>query len=92
MSRTLIGIVVSDKPNQTVVVAIERRVTHPIYRKAYTVTKKVHAHDPDNSKKVGDTVTVTECAPRSALKRWEVVADVPKKPAQKAAPKTETSK
>lgn len=75
MSRTLTGIVVSDQPDQTVVVSVERRVTHPIYRKAYTVTKKIHAHDPENSKQVGDTVTVAECPPRSALKRWEVVAD-----------------
>lgn len=89
MSRTLTGTVVSDKPDKTVVVAIERRVTHPIYRKAYTVTKKVHAHDADNSKKVGDVVTVAECKPRSALKRWEVVGDAAdsnkKPPAQKAA-------
>lgn len=73
MSRQLTGVVVSDKPDQTVVVAIERRVTHPIYRKAYTVTKKVHAHDQDNTFKTGDTVTVMASRPRSALKRWEVV-------------------
>lgn len=84
MSRTVTGVVVSDKPDQTIVVAVERRVTHPIYRKAYTVTKKVHAHDPGNTKKVGDTVTVTECQPRSALKRWEVAGA----PEKKAEPKT----
>ncbi len=99
MSRTLTGTVVSSKPDKTVVVAVERRVTHPIYRKAYTVTKKLHAHDAENSKKVGDVVTVAECPPRSALKRWEVVAgkaDPNKKPkaepAAKPAPKAGESK
>ncbi len=90
MSRTLTGIVVSDKPDRTVVVAVERRVNHPIYRKAYTVTKKIHVHDPDNSKKVGDTVTVAECPPRSALKRWEVVTEQPA-PAKRSAPAKEST-
>lgn len=91
MSRTLTGTVVSDKPDQTVVVAVSRRVNHPIYRKAYTVTKKIHAHDAGNTKKVGDVVTVSECRPRSALKRWEVIGDAVdpnKKPRAKTAAKT----
>jgi small subunit ribosomal protein S17 len=96
MSRTVTGTVVSDKPDQTIVVAIERRVNHPIYRKAYTITKKIHVHDPENTKKVGDVVTVAECPPRSALKRWEVVGDAPdtnKKPsAKQATPKNEEAK
>ncbi|MSU76306.1 30S ribosomal protein S17 [Patescibacteria group bacterium] len=77
MSRRFTGTVVSDKPDQTVVVAIERSVNHPIYRKARTVTKKLYAHDPENKSKAGDVVTVEEIPPKSALKRWQVVeADV----------------
>lgn len=73
-TRTLTGTVVSDKPDQTVIVAIERRVVHPLYRKSYQRTKKVVAHDPDNSKKVGDVVTVVADRPRSATKRWKVIS------------------
>lgn len=89
--RTVTGVVVSDTPDRTIVVAIERRVTHPLYRKAYTVTKKIHAHDPDNSKKVGETVTVAECQPRSATKRWEVASGPAAAPKKTAAPKKEAA-
>lgn len=73
MKRRLTGTVVSDKPDQTVVVAVERSINHPLYRKPHTVTKKLHVHDPGNQQKVGDVVTVEEIPPRSALKRWQVV-------------------
>ena len=70
-SRT--GIVVSDKMQKTVVVAIERRVPHPIYGKIITRTKRLKAHDEENSAKVGDTVRIVETRPLSKDKRWRLV-------------------
>jgi small subunit ribosomal protein S17 len=70
-SRT--GLVVSDKMEKTVVVAIERRVPHPIYGKMITRTKRLKAHDEENSAKVGDTVRIVETRPLSKDKRWRVV-------------------
>jgi small subunit ribosomal protein S17 len=67
------GVVVSDKGDKTVVVAVERRFPHPLYGKAVTRTKKHHAHDPENSYKVGDVVRITETRPLSRLKRWRVL-------------------
>jgi small subunit ribosomal protein S17 len=69
-----IGHVVSDKMNKTVVVAIERRVQHPVYGKMITRTTRVKAHDEENSAKSGDTVRIVETRPLSADKRWRVVA------------------
>ena len=70
-SRT--GLVVSDKMQKTVVVAIERRVPHPVYGKMVTRTKRLKAHDEENSAKVGDTVRIVETRPMSKDKRWRVV-------------------
>jgi small subunit ribosomal protein S17 len=70
-SRT--GLVVSDKMNKTVVVAIERRVPHPVYGKMVTRTKRLKAHDEENSAKVGDTVRIVETRPLSKDKRWRLV-------------------
>ena len=70
-SRT--GLVVSDKMDKTVVVAIERRVPHPVYGKMVTRTKRLKAHDEENSAKVGDTVRIVETRPLSKDKRWRVV-------------------
>ena len=70
-SRT--GIVVSDKMAKTVVVAIERRVPHPVYGKMVTRTKRLKAHDEENSAKVGDTVRIEESRPISKLKCWKLV-------------------
>src|SRR3954464_8574356 len=67
------GIVVSDKMQKTVVVAIERRVPHPVYGKMVTRTKRVKAHDEENSAKAGDTVRIMETRPLSKDKRWRVV-------------------
>lgn len=75
--KTITGTVVSDKPDQTVIVATARRVVHPIYRKAYRVTKRIAAHDPDNACKVGDTVTITDSRPISKTKRYTVTDRVP---------------
>ena len=71
--RVLQGIVVSDKPDKTVVVRVERRVRHPVYKKIIRRSRKFSAHDPENSFKEGDTVRIRECRPISKSKRWEVV-------------------
>ena len=70
-SRT--GLVVSDKMDKTVVVAIERRVPHPVYGKMVTRTRRLKAHDEENSAKVGDTVRIVETRPLSKDKRWRLV-------------------
>ena len=71
--KTRTGIVVSDKMQKTVVVAIERRVAHPVYGKMITRTKRLKAHDEENSAKTGDTVRIVETRPLSKDKRWRVV-------------------
>ena len=74
--RVLQGKVVSNKPagGKTVVVEVERRVLHPKYKKFVRSRAKYHAHDEKNAHKVGDQVRISECPPKSKLKRWEVVA------------------
>jgi small subunit ribosomal protein S17 len=71
--QTTVGTVVSDKMQKTVVVAIERRVPHPVYGKMVTRTTRLKAHDEQNSAKVGDVVRITETRPLSKDKRWRVV-------------------
>ena len=71
--KTRTGIVVSDKMQKTVVVAIERRVAHPQYGKMVTHTKRLKAHDEENSAKTGDTVRIMETRPLSKDKRWRLV-------------------
>lgn len=71
--KTRTGLVVSDKMQKTVVVAIERRVAHPVYGKMVTRTKRVKAHDEENTAKTGDTVRIAETRPLSKDKRWRVV-------------------
>jgi small subunit ribosomal protein S17 len=70
--RRLIGRVVSDKMDKTVVVAIERRKAHRVYKKVVKSTKKVYAHDESNSIEVGSLVQVVESKPLSKTKRWVV--------------------
>lgn len=67
------GLVVSDKMDKTVVVAIERRVPHPVYGKMVTKTTRLKAHDEANSAKVGDTVRIVETRPLSKDKRWRLL-------------------
>ncbi len=67
------GLVVSDKMAKTVVVAVEDRVQHPLYRKTIRRTKKVKAHDENSTTGVGDRVLLMETRPLSATKRWRVV-------------------
>ena len=71
--KTRTGRVVSDKMQKTVVVAIERRVPHPVYGKMVRRTKKLKAHDEQNEAKTGDTVRIMETRPLSKDKRWRVV-------------------
>ncbi|HKS05628.1 MAG TPA: 30S ribosomal protein S17 [Gemmatimonadaceae bacterium] len=73
MRKTRVGLVVSDKMQKTVVVAIERRVAHPVYGKMMTRTTKLKAHDEQNNAKQGDTVRIMETRPMSKDKRWRVV-------------------
>jgi small subunit ribosomal protein S17 len=73
MRKTRVGKVVSDKMQKTVVVQIERRVPHPIYGKMVTRTKKLKAHDEENTAKTGDTVRIAETRPLSKDKRWRVI-------------------
>ncbi len=68
-----IGLVVSDKMDKTVVVRIDRRMPHPQYGKMVTRTRRLKAHDEENSAKVGDTVRIMETRPLSKDKRWRVV-------------------
>ena len=92
--RVLQGTVVSDKCDKTITVLVERRVRHPIYKKYIRKSKKYAAHDEQNSRKVGDAVSIIECAPISKSKRWMLVeqtaaapAPAAKKPAKKAVAK-----
>ena len=71
--KTRRGYVVSDKMQKTVVVALERRVPHPVYGKMVKLTSKVKAHDEENSAKTGDLVRIVETRPLSKDKRWRVV-------------------
>lgn len=73
--RVLQGKVVSDKNDKTVVVLVERRFLHPLYKKTVRRSKKYHAHDESNSFKVGDVVRIQECRPLSKLKSWEVISE-----------------
>lgn len=73
--RVMSGVVVSDKMDKTVVVKVERRVMHPVYKKIVRRSKKYAAHDEKNSCKIGDVVTIRECRPISKRKCWEVVAN-----------------
>ena len=73
--RVLQGVVVSDKGEKTVVVLVERRVMHPIYKKFIKRSKKYMAHDEVNAAKTGDTVKIRECRPISKRKHWEVLAE-----------------
>lgn len=71
--RILQGVVTSDKTDKTVTVRVERRYTHPIYKKTVRSSKKYAAHDEQNKFKVGDTVKIMESRPMSKAKRWVVV-------------------
>ena len=71
--RILQGTVTSNANAQTVTVMVERRYKHPLLHKTIRSTKKYRAHDENNTFKVGDSVRIQECAPKSKTKRWEVI-------------------
>jgi small subunit ribosomal protein S17 len=73
MRKTRVGRVVSDKMQKTIVVAIERRVAHPVYGKMITRSKNIKAHDEENTAKAGDLVRIAETRPLSKDKRWRLV-------------------
>ena len=73
--RILQGVVVSNSGDKTIVVRVERRVRHPLYKKIIRRSKRYHAHDPENVHNVGDIVRIQECRPVSKLKTWEVLAE-----------------
>jgi small subunit ribosomal protein S17 len=73
--RILQGEVVSAKMDKTVVVDVERRFKHPLYKKIVKSNKKYHAHDENNAAKVGDKVFIQECKPISKTKKFEVVTE-----------------
>jgi len=73
--RVLLGTVISDKADKTVVVRVERRFRHPVYKKFIRRSKRYAAHDSENACKVGDSVRIRECRPISRRKRWEIVTD-----------------
>ena len=74
--RILQGTVVSDKNEKTVVVRVERRFAHPVMQKIVRRTKNYKAHDENNQYKVGDQVSIQECAPISKDKCWTVIEAV----------------
>lgn len=74
--RILQGVVVSDKNAKTIVVQVERRLTHPVLKKTVRRTTKFHAHDENNTAKVGDIVRIQECRPVSRNKRWTLLEKV----------------
>ena len=73
MKRALVGKVVSDKMEKTIVVSVEGTKEHPIYKKKYIVSSKFSAHDEDNKAKIGDMVKIEESRPLSKNKRWNLV-------------------
>jgi len=76
--KTRTGKVISNKMQKGIVVVVERRVAHPLYKKYYKRTTKFYAHDEKNEAGVGDTVLIMETRPLSKLKRWRLVQIVAK--------------
>lgn len=79
LRKERIGLVVSDKQDKTLVVRVDRRTTHPMYKKVVTRSKKYYAHDEENTAKEGDLVRIRESRPLSKLKRWRLVEVVRRK-------------
>ncbi|MBN1970296.1 MAG: 30S ribosomal protein S17 [Candidatus Delongbacteria bacterium] len=79
LKKTRVGIVVSDKQDKTITVLVERMVKHPIYKKYYKQSKKLHAHDAENTCNEGDKVKVMETKKFSKTKTWRLVEVVERK-------------
>lgn len=78
LRKTIVGLVVSDKMDKTVVVAVQEHYRHPVYKKVMRSTYKLKAHDENNECRVGDKVLVMETRPLSKDKRWRIVEIVEK--------------
>jgi small subunit ribosomal protein S17 len=78
LRKVRVGVVTSNKMTKTIVVAVERKVKHPIYGKFVKKTTKFHAHDEKNECSIGDTVRIMETRPLSKTKRWRLVEVVEK--------------
>jgi len=89
---TKVGVVTSNKMDKTAVVAVERLVRHPLYKRAFKKTSTFMIHDEENKCKIGDRVRIVECRPLSKSKRWRLVEVLnpsqaePEPPAETAAP------
>ena len=73
--KVLTGVVISDKPNKTITVLVERKYQHPLFKKVLKSKKKYSAHDEENKFKNGDKVSIIECRPYSKSKKFEVLGD-----------------
>ncbi len=78
LRKTKVGVVVSNKMDKSIIVAIERRVAHPIYKKYFKKTTKLMAHDENNECGIGDVVKIMETRPLSKDKKWRLVEIVEK--------------
>jgi len=78
LRKTRIGLVVSDKMNKSIVVAVERKVKHPMYGKFVKTTTKFKAHDEENTCGIGDKVLIMETRPLSKTKNWRLVEIIEK--------------
>ena len=74
--KILTGVVVSDKPNKTVTVMVERKFSHPVLKKVIKVRKKYSAHDENNKFKTGDKVSIVESKPYSKSKKFQVMENI----------------
>ena len=74
--KILKGIVVSDKPNKSITVVVERKYQHPVLKKVIKSKKKYNVHDEENKYKNGDKVSIIECRPYSKTKKFEVLGDI----------------
>tara|TARA_B100000902_G_scaffold381606_1_gene418316 strand:+ start:1299 stop:1535 length:237 start_codon:yes stop_codon:yes gene_type:complete len=71
--KILTGVVISDKPNKTITVIVERKFSHPVLKKVIKVKKKYNAHDENNKFKTGDKVSIIESKPFSKNKKFQVI-------------------
>ncbi len=78
LRKTRVGLVISNKMDKTITVAIERKVPHPIYKKYYKKTTKLLAHDEKGECNMGDKVKIMETRPLSARKRWRMIEIIEK--------------
>ena len=74
--KILKGIVVSDKPNKTITVVVERKYQHPVLKKVIKAKKKYSVHDEENKFKKGDNVSIIECKPHSKTKKFQVIEEI----------------